>query len=400
MDQWFKKLVVVVCMGAAAFYSLWMIDGIYSGTITKPFTFSAGSTIRSSDMNSNFDTIYNEFNGSITNANVSATAGIAESKIDDDSATVAAMRTTVDPAESGTESQATSIQGEIERLRFAIYEIKKAIDSTVLYWYQTGGATSGNVAVKNAANAFAANNTYVAGDITSADISDGTIIDADIAASGITTRSKLPSAIAYEDEANNFVGGTKFLNTTLTAENLATNEGGQIFFERVAGGVLQSSIYLDMISNSFRAVMDSTTKFAWDLGPNPGVLTAGTVPLARLSASDANSGYPQSGTGGETLRTIRGKFLAGSSVSGTVGTGFTPTRTGVGTYNIDFTTDFASEAVCTWSGVSLGASASSSYGFSLTSLSASALAVDKRRFSDYTVSDDAVTFEFICTGPA
>lgn len=50
-------------------------------TITKPFTFSAGAIVVASEHNSNFDTMYSEFNGSIANANVSASAGIVESKL-------------------------------------------------------------------------------------------------------------------------------------------------------------------------------------------------------------------------------------------------------------------------------------------------------------------------------
>lgn len=38
----------------------------------------------------------------------------------------------------------------------------------------------------------------------------GSVVDADIAASGITTRSKLPAALAYEDEANTFSQAQKF----------------------------------------------------------------------------------------------------------------------------------------------------------------------------------------------
>jgi len=49
--------------------------------IVKLYTFSAGATIVASEHNSNFDTVYNEVNGSLDNANIKANAGIAGSKI-------------------------------------------------------------------------------------------------------------------------------------------------------------------------------------------------------------------------------------------------------------------------------------------------------------------------------
>ena len=47
-------------------------------TITKPNTFSAGETIIAAEHNANFDTIYNDYNGNITNANVASGAAIAD----------------------------------------------------------------------------------------------------------------------------------------------------------------------------------------------------------------------------------------------------------------------------------------------------------------------------------
>lgn len=49
--------------------------------ITKTYTFTAGATIVAAEHNDNFDTIYNEFNGSISNANIDASAAIANSKL-------------------------------------------------------------------------------------------------------------------------------------------------------------------------------------------------------------------------------------------------------------------------------------------------------------------------------
>ena len=50
-------------------------------TITKTYEFVDATTAEAAEVNTNFDTIYNEFNGSIDNANVKAAAAIAGSKL-------------------------------------------------------------------------------------------------------------------------------------------------------------------------------------------------------------------------------------------------------------------------------------------------------------------------------
>lgn len=57
--------------------------------------------------------------------------------LDDYSANATEMRTQTDPGESGSESLATSAAGELERLRYAIWDAKKRLDNTLTYWYQT-----------------------------------------------------------------------------------------------------------------------------------------------------------------------------------------------------------------------------------------------------------------------
>lgn len=59
-------LVLIACSMATA------------GTISIPFSFSPNTTIQSSQVNQNFATIYNEFNGGISDANVNA---ITETKV-------------------------------------------------------------------------------------------------------------------------------------------------------------------------------------------------------------------------------------------------------------------------------------------------------------------------------
>lgn len=49
--------------------------------IVKPYTFTAGTTILSAEVNSSYDTIYSDYNGNITDANIAAGAAISTSKI-------------------------------------------------------------------------------------------------------------------------------------------------------------------------------------------------------------------------------------------------------------------------------------------------------------------------------
>lgn len=57
--------------------------------------------------------------------------------LDDYSANLAQMQTTTDPGELAGEDLATSLAGELARLRFAIQDIKAFYDTTLTRWYQT-----------------------------------------------------------------------------------------------------------------------------------------------------------------------------------------------------------------------------------------------------------------------
>lgn len=56
---------------------------------------------------------------------------------DDYSTNAAEMQTTTDPGEVGSESLATTLAGELERLRYAILDIKQKLDGSIAQWYQT-----------------------------------------------------------------------------------------------------------------------------------------------------------------------------------------------------------------------------------------------------------------------
>lgn len=67
---------------------------------------------------------------------------MAPSLVDDYSATVTQMRATTDPGSGGSESLATDLRGELERLRFAIKAVKDTFGNPVTYWYDPPVAIS------------------------------------------------------------------------------------------------------------------------------------------------------------------------------------------------------------------------------------------------------------------
>jgi hypothetical protein len=92
------------------------------GNYSLIYTESAGNTILASRRNAEHQNHINK---------------MEPQYMDDYSSSVAEMRTTADPGEDASESLATSLQGEIERLRFAILETKQALDGGLNYWYET-----------------------------------------------------------------------------------------------------------------------------------------------------------------------------------------------------------------------------------------------------------------------
>lgn len=86
-------------------------------------TWSSGDILTAADLNGNFSQI-------LTNLNP---GGVA-----DDSPDVATMRLTVDPYPASVESLATSLEGELQRIRFELKQLKGTT-----YWYQPSPATGG-----------------------------------------------------------------------------------------------------------------------------------------------------------------------------------------------------------------------------------------------------------------
>lgn len=80
-----------------------------------------GDVLYADELNLDIDTAYTELNGNLDDDNIDGSAAINASKIDDHSDTVAMMRTETNPGVSGSESVATTLEGELQRLRYILH---------------------------------------------------------------------------------------------------------------------------------------------------------------------------------------------------------------------------------------------------------------------------------------
>jgi hypothetical protein len=124
--------------------------------------FVANTDALASELNTDFDTAYSAINGNLDNDNIASGAAIETSKIDgySDSATERTTETT--PGVTGSVSDASTLAGELERLRYKIKELGlgssvKRLDGTagvdLISWIDTPARgpnliRNGNFAVK------------------------------------------------------------------------------------------------------------------------------------------------------------------------------------------------------------------------------------------------------------
>jgi hypothetical protein len=85
--------------------------------------FTANTDALAAEVNTDFNTIYNDYNGNITNANVATGASIDPTKFDDASNTQDAQATVLDPTTAFPAARPTNLQQELRQLRFAIRKI-------------------------------------------------------------------------------------------------------------------------------------------------------------------------------------------------------------------------------------------------------------------------------------
>ena len=107
-----KRFATGILIGfllATLFSAPWVYHAYAVGNCSVFRSWNTGDTVTAGDLNSSFTT------AAVTNSTPQC--------LDDYSATVSQMQSTVDPYASGSESQATSTAGEIERLRFMFKQI-------------------------------------------------------------------------------------------------------------------------------------------------------------------------------------------------------------------------------------------------------------------------------------
>jgi len=93
-------------------------------------TLADGATIFADELDVDFDTGYSEINGNLEDVNIKAAANIDPSKIGDYAATDAEFSTASSPGDSAATSKPTTMEGELEKLRYAIERAHIGIDAT------------------------------------------------------------------------------------------------------------------------------------------------------------------------------------------------------------------------------------------------------------------------------
>jgi hypothetical protein len=157
--------------------------------------------VTASDLNSEFDNILN---------NLSA------ANVDDFSASVSQMQSTTDPGEVGTESLATSVAGEIQRLRFLIAEITGEDE-----WYESPVASL--LGLANAIGTGLTDNRLVSGRVRSAGTNNMPIfLVPNGSAKTVTVKGTTTNFIYYIDGVEHTIS-TDVSLTNLTAAPSSNN---------------------------------------------------------------------------------------------------------------------------------------------------------------------------------
>ena len=213
---------------------------MYGGaTFSRVKTWSAGEVLTAADLNAEFNNILNNLD---------------PDGIDDYSSDTTEMRSTTDPYPASSESQATALAGEIERLRYQILEIKKTLQaSNITYWYEdlpTAGVftiAGSSVGVNDTTPSFsvditgtlnATDATTLGGTLT---VSSDTTLSGTLDVTGVTTLSSAT------------------VSNTLTVSTLSVTSLGGTKIKGYFSGLYSTETFLAFDSESFDTLNEFDT---------------------------------------------------------------------------------------------------------------------------------------------
>jgi len=157
-------------------------------TISKGKTWSDNENVTYTDLNGNFDTIYNDYNGGITNDNISSSAAIAESKV--------SFNTSTGHDHDGTDSKKITINRGFAFFLDGVQIVANEVGPKFIVpqamtvkkvWFQTDSGTATLRLQHNTTtivDSLSASSTQDSQDtITSASLTAGEVITLDVTAS-------------------------------------------------------------------------------------------------------------------------------------------------------------------------------------------------------------------------
>ena len=141
------------------------------GLVTYEFVFSAGNTIKASEHNTNFSTLYTLVNGNIDNANVKASAGIVASKLASPNAYFTVCLTS-DGQYTTTVDPLRTFQMPFAATLHEVSACARDIDTASGNETYTVDIEADGTSVLSSAISLTADNTPVVGTISTASIAD------------------------------------------------------------------------------------------------------------------------------------------------------------------------------------------------------------------------------------
>lgn len=165
-------------------------------------TWVSNEVLTASDLNAEFDNL-------LTNTKPSS--------IEDYSTNTSEMQSSADPGGVGSESLATSLAGEIQRLR---YKVKQIIGGA--QWYSTPDFDlTGTLGTSNIADSAITSAKIADGTIATGDIADGAITEAKIGSNAVTSAKIATDAVGSSQIAAGAVGSSELASSAVTAAKVA-----------------------------------------------------------------------------------------------------------------------------------------------------------------------------------